>query len=142
MNPLKGNALMAATNRATYKTNLNRDYKRFPPFGKQLMDMRLAGKMPASRVIVTFDWSLGRAYSRVVIPENVPLAQLNFVYLAGLAVEVVYHARHAHLISELVEAILAVSPSCLITFALDLIDTGNAVTLIKPYQPEQIAEVA
>ena len=140
MRPRKENA--PAVTRAAYPTKLNQNYKRFPAYGKQLMDIRLAGKMPASRVIITFEWDLGCAYNRIVLPEDDSLASLSYVYLAGLSVEIVYRSKHSHLISELVEAILRVHPSSLITFALDLIDTGNAVTIIKAYQLEQIAEAA
>jgi hypothetical protein len=144
MNPTKENA--PAATRAVYPTILRPDYKslpkKYPSYGRQLMETRLAGKMPAGRVIVTFDWDLGRAYNRIVLPEDPSSASLSYVYLAGLSVEIVYGAKHSHLISELVETILRVNPSCLITFALDLIDTGNAVTVIKPYQLEQIAEAA
>lgn len=113
---------------------------RMPAYGKQFMEMRQAGKMPSNRVMVTFDWDLAKAYPRIVIADDTPPEQLNFNYLAGLAVQIVYHRKDAHRVNGVVEAILKVNPSLLATFALDLVKTGNAVILIKPYI--QIAEAA
>ena len=128
--------------RASFETKLNSNYKRFPPYGKKLMELRRSGKIPARTVMVTFDWKLARAYPRVVIADQTPAARLNFDYLAGLPVEVVYRGNDAHRVSGVVDAILQVNPAFLATFALDLVDTGDAVTLIKPYQITQIAEAA
>ncbi|MEO9061146.1 MAG: hypothetical protein ABI270_03775, partial [Nitrosospira sp.] len=88
MDPTKENA--PAGTRAAFETKLNREYKRFPPYGKQLMQLRQSGKIPARTVMVTFDWKLARAYPRIVISDDTPAAKLNFDYLAGLPVEVVY----------------------------------------------------
>ncbi|PTR07115.1 hypothetical protein C8R32_10871 [Nitrosospira sp. Nsp5] len=131
-----------AGTRASFETKLNPDYKQMPAYGKQFMAMRQSGKIPGNRVMVTFDWDLGKAYPRIVIADDTPADQLNFNYLAGLAVQVVYRRKDAHRVSGVINAILKVNPSCLATFALDLVDTGNAPVLIKPYQEIQIAEAA
>jgi hypothetical protein len=111
-----------------------------PPYGKQIMDLRLAGKMPKGIVMVTFGWALAQAYTRIVIPDNLPADQLNFYFLAGLPVQIVYHRKHANRVNDLAEAILKINPSWLATLALDLIDTGNALVILKtPELPQREA---
>jgi hypothetical protein len=108
-----------------------------PAYGKQIMEMRLAGKMPKGIVMVTFGWELAQVYSRVVIADETPVDQLNFYYLAGLPVQIVYHKRDAHRVNEVAEAILRIGPSWLATLALDLIDTGSAISIIKAFELPQ-----
>jgi hypothetical protein len=116
--------------------------KRMPPYGKQLMEMRLAGKMPMGIVMVTFGWELAQAYTRVVIPDDIHPDQLNFYYLAGLAVQIVYHRRDARRVNDVTEAILKINPSWLATLALDLIGTGNAISVIKALELPQLEAAA
>jgi hypothetical protein len=93
--------------------------KRFPPFGKQLNDLRQKGMVPAMRVVVTTDWKLGGAYPRIVMPSGTDVSLLNFDYLAGLNVQIVHHANEAELVSTLTDAILAVKPKTLVLFNFD-----------------------
>jgi hypothetical protein len=116
--------------------------KRMPAYGKRIMEMRRSNKVPTNRVMVTFDWSLAKAYPRIVIADDTPADQLNFSYLAGLLVQIVYRRKDAHRVRGIVDAILEINPSSLVTFAIDLVDIGNAATLIKPYQTTQLAEAA
>ena len=111
---------------------------RMPAYGKQLMELRLAGKMPRGIVMVTFGWELAQAYTRIVIPDNTSPDQLNFYYLAGLPVQIVYHRKDAHRVNDVTEAILKINPSWLATLAMDLIDTGNAISIIKPLELPQL----
>ena len=127
---------------ASNEASLDLNCKRLPAYGKQFMTMRQSGKAPSLRLMVTFDWDLAKAYPRIVIPDDTPAGELNFSFLAGLPVQVVYRRKDAHRVSALIDAILEVNPSYLSTFALDLVDTGDAVTLIKPYQNVQLAEAA
>jgi len=111
--------------------------KRMPAYGKQIMEMRLAGKMPLRIVMVTFGWEIAKAYTRIVIPDDVSADQLNFYYLAGLPVQIVFHLKDAHRVNGVAESILKINPSWLATFALDLIDTGNAISIIKAFELPQ-----
>ena len=131
-----------AGTRASFETKLNSNYKRMPAYGKQFMAMRQAGKMPSRRVMVTFDWDLAQAYPRIVIADDTPVDQLNFNYLAGLPVQVVYRRKDAHRVNDVIDAVLKINPSCLATFAFDLVGTVDALTLIKAYQNVQLAEEA
>ena len=140
MNPIKENAPTGI--RASFETKLNLDCKRLPAYGKQFMSMRQSGQAPTRRVMVTFDWDLAKAYPRIVIADDTPPDELNFNYLAGLPVQIVYRQRDAHRVNDVMGAILKINPSCLAIFALDLVDIGNAVTIIKPYQSIQLAEAA
>ncbi|ARO87950.1 hypothetical protein EBAPG3_009325 [Nitrosospira lacus] len=123
-----------AATEAIGKTKLNPNYKRIPAYGKQFMEMRRSGKVPSKRVMVTFDWDLAQAYPRIVLADDTPADQLNFSYLAGLPVQVIYRRKDSHRVSGVIDSILQVNPSCLATFAIDLVGTGDAVTLIKAYE--------
>ncbi len=114
--------------------------RRFPPYGKQLMELRLSGKSPARVVQIVFDWNLAKAYPRVIIPDDPPVSALDFRFLAGIACQIVCHGKDSHRVDAVVEAILAVNPLCLTTFNLGLVGTGDACTIIKPH--EQLQEAA
>lgn len=132
-------ASLLTTTKAARKTNRGRNNKRMPAFGRQLMEIRHAGKIPSRIVLVTFDWKLARAYPRIVISDDCLGAELNFDYLAGLPVKIIYRNKNVVHLGEIIRAILDVNPSYLATFALDLVGTGDAVTLIKPYLNVQVA---
>ncbi|MGO8755545.1 MAG: hypothetical protein ACLQHK_09990 [Gallionellaceae bacterium] len=94
-------------------------YKRFPAYGKRLMQLRQAGRVPPNSVVVTFDWEIGRIFPRVVIAEPVPFDDLEFRYLAGLDVWLPYHEKDASRVMELAQAILRVNPHSLLAFAIE-----------------------
>jgi hypothetical protein len=128
---------------AINETRALRPYaKKLPAYAKQLRQMRLEGKMPSKRVIATFSWSVGKAYPRIVLADETPPEQLDFSYLCGLSVEIVYHRKDSHRVNPLVNAILNVNPSSLVAFGLDLIGTAEAVVVIKAPKRCQIAEAA
>jgi hypothetical protein len=129
--PTKENA--PAATRATFKTKLNSNYKRLPPYGKQLMSIREAGKAPSRMVIVAFDWDLGKAYPRIIIPNDLLPAEIEFRFLAGLPVQIPYRGKDAHRVDAVVQEIAKVNPCFLATFALDLAGTGDAWVILKPY---------
>jgi len=93
--------------------------KRFPAYGKQLMEQRLAGLVPCN-VYCVFDWNLARAFSRVVIPDDLATDNLELRYLAGLDVTLAYSDKDASRVIELAQAILKVKPRILNAFALDI----------------------
>ena len=96
------------------------NYKRFPAYGKQLMAMRLAGKVPPNSVVVAFEWDIGRRFPRIVIADAVPIDHLELRYLAGLDVMLTYREKDASRILELAQAILNVNPRSLLAFAVDV----------------------
>jgi len=130
MIPAKENA--PARTRATNTASYTRKYKRFPPYGKKLMLLRRSGKVPAQVTMVVFDWKDGRAYPRIVIDGDTPIESLEFSYLSGITVQIVYCSQDADRVDAVVQAILKVNPSFLSTFNLDLVDVGKATTIIKP----------
>lgn len=129
MRPSKENApaRTRATNTASY-----RKYKRFPPYGKKLMLLRRSGKVPAQVIMVVFDWKDGRAYPRIVIDGDTPIESLEFSYLSGIPIQIVYCSQDADRVDAVAQAILKVNPSFLSAFNLDLVDVGKATTIIKP----------
>jgi len=130
MRPSKEKALTGT--RATNTASYTRKYKRFPPYGKKLMLLRRSGKVPAQVTMVVFDWKDGRAYPRIVIDGDTPIESLEFSYLSGITVQIVYCSQDADRVDAVAQAILKVNPSFLSTFNLDLVDVGKATTIIKP----------
>ncbi len=94
--------------------------KLYPPYGRQLEKIRQAGMIPATRVIVSTQWSLGAAYPRIVVPSGMSVANLNFSYLAGLLVQIVHCNNEAQFVIDLIDAIVAVKPSVLTIFNYEL----------------------
>ena len=122
-----------AATRATFQIKRQSDYKRLPPYGKQLMSIRQAGKAPARMVIVAFDWDLGKAYPRIIIPDNLTPTEIEFRFLAGLSVQITYRSKDAPRVDAIAQEIAQVNPCFLATFALDLAGTGDAWAILKPY---------
>ena len=56
--------------------------KRFPPYGKKLMQLRNQGKIPNKLLMVVFDWMIARAYPRIVITEETLPKETEFKYLS------------------------------------------------------------
>lgn len=108
--------------------------KQYPPFGKRLTLMRQIGKVPSKVVMVVFNWKLGAAYPRIIITEDTNTETLEFGYLSGIPVQIVYCSQDAGRVDAVAQAILAVNPSYLATFALDLVGIGKATTILKPLQ--------
>lgn len=110
--------------------------KRYPPYGKQLDELRRKGLVPNQRVIVTTDWELGKLFPRIVIPHTELIERLNFSYLAGLGVQIVYHDCDVDLVMKLADEVLKINPKCLVLFNYDLAKLANreqsAFTVIKP----------
>jgi hypothetical protein len=94
--------------------------KRFPAFGKQLMELRLAGQVPPNSVVVAFEWDIGRIFPRIVIADAVPFDDLELRYLAGLDVMLTYRNKDASRVHGLAQAILRVNPRSLLAFAMDI----------------------
>lgn len=118
------------------------DRGRFPPYSKQLFELRKSGNAPSRTVRIVFNWNLGRIYPRIVITEDAVPEELNFDCLAGLPVQIIFHQKDSHRVAAIIEAVLEVNPSCLSTFGLDLIDIGNAVVLVKQYEDAPIERAA
>jgi hypothetical protein len=112
--------------------------KKFPPYGKQLMQLRKQGQIPRKILQVVFDWKIARAYPRIIIQEEVKPEDLEFCYLAGLPVQVVFSKSEAHRVNGLVDEILKVKPLYLFTFGLDLLDVG-ARTILKAPSSQEVA---
>lgn len=108
------------------------NYKPFPAFGKQITAMRRSGKIPARMVIVTFNWGIARAYPRIVLTDDDIPTNLNFTFLAGLPVQVIYRNKDSHRVAAVVEEILKVNPCFLATFAIDRAGELGARALLIP----------
>lgn len=92
---------------------------RFPPYGKQLMEARKRGEVPRE-VIVTTDWALARSFTRIVVADDFPLADIELRYLAGIDVGLVHHAHNAARALTIARAILNVRPRLLNAINVDV----------------------
>lgn len=101
------------------------DFRRFPAFGKQFDALRQKGLIPDKRVIVAFDWNIGKLFPRIIIASDVPASNLQFRYLAGLHVEVVYYDRDAAILPALVDEILKIRPASLSVFNMSAVTRGE-----------------
>lgn len=119
---------------ARFKAKLTHNYKRLPPYGRRLMAMREAGKVPPRTVMVTFEWNLAKAHPRIIILADANPAELEFQYLAGFPVHIIYRSKDAHRVDVLAQEIMLANPCFLATWALDLVGIDDALTIIKPYQ--------
>lgn len=107
--------------------------KRYPTYGRQLEKIRQAGKILAMGVIVSTRWQLDAAHSRYVIPDNIPVANVNFRYLAGLSVQNVRCNNKPQLVIELIDAIAEIKPSVLVEFYFKLAQS-QIITSISSYR--------
>lgn len=105
--------------------NTRTSFKRFPAFGKQLDDLRKQGRIPAKRVIVAFDWKIGKLFPRIIIAPDTPVTKFQFRYLAGLHIQVAYHDRDAAILPALTDEILKIHPASLSTFNLSAVKRGE-----------------
>jgi hypothetical protein len=94
---------------------------RLPAFGRKLLALRRQGLVPACRVVVALDkWKHGRSYARVVVPEDTEPNELDFSFLAGLDVELVWspYLTTVERRNAAIRAILKPSPERLIMWVL------------------------
>ena len=112
----------AAPGQEAARDYTRQNYKRFPAFGKQLLQLRLAGKIPEKSVDVVFDWNLGRnkCFLRIVLADEVPPSELELRYLAGLDVRIAYQEKDASRVPDLVQAVLAANPRSVLALAIHL----------------------
>jgi hypothetical protein len=111
--------------RETASENTRTNFKRFPAFGKQLDDLRKQGRIPAKRVIVAFDWRIGKLFPRIIIMPDAPVTKFQFRYLAGLHIQVAYHDRDAAILPALTDEIMKIHPASLSTFNLSAVKRGE-----------------
>ena len=104
-------------------------YKRFPAYGKKWMALRMAGQLPCNSMCIVFDWELGKAFPRVVIPDGITPDRLELRFLAGLDVMLTYRGKDSSRVPELAQAILNANPRSLLAFAIDVPKN----TILKKY---------
>ncbi|MGA8149258.1 MAG: hypothetical protein WB870_17020 [Gallionellaceae bacterium] len=101
------------------QNNPHANYRRYPAFGKQMMQLREAGQVPPNSVCVCFDWDLAQQFPRIVIADPVAPDDLELRYLAGLDVWIAYRDKDAAKVSELAQAILQTNPHSLLAFNIE-----------------------
>lgn len=110
--------------------------KRLPAFGREILELRRKGMVPAvqrnghacTRFFVTLDtWDYGKDYARVVVtPEHDPAA-LDFSFVAGLDVELMWLPRATSLARRdaTIRALVRANPQRLMLWT---VGTGEPVT--------------
>lgn len=81
--------------------------------------MRQRGETPRD-VVVSTDWNLGRYFTRIVVPDDLPLEGVELRYLAGVDVTLVHHTYNAARALSIAKAILTVRPRILNAFNVDV----------------------
>lgn len=76
-----------------------------PAYGKQLAEARAQGLTVRTSLIVALSWNLGRAFPRLVVPEELDVAGADFSMVAGLDCIVAHHGEPARA--------LAVAAACM-----------------------------
>lgn len=99
--------------------------RKYPPYGKKFVDLRRRGLIPLRRVIVAFDWSIGKMFPRIIITDDTPVTGLQFNYLVGLHVQVAYSDRDAAILPELVNEILTIKPATLSVLNMSAVTRGE-----------------
>lgn len=92
---------------------------RLPPYGKALAAMRRAGQVPAQDVVIALDWALGKAFPRVVVPDDLPIENIDLTFIAGLWVIIAHRTSQAFRVDELVQHALRFQPKALQTVNID-----------------------
>jgi len=73
-----GRSLTAAERRANQRARL-------PGFGRELVELRRQGMVPARPIVVALDsWKWGRSYPRLVVAEDLDPSEADFSVVAGL----------------------------------------------------------
>ena len=68
---------------------------RLPPYGRELLELRKRGLVPSAQLVAVLleNWNYAKCFPRVVIPSDVEIAELNFVFLAGLDAVLILDSR-------------------------------------------------
>ena len=138
--PLNENALREQGGNMRNVSHINYATKKIPPFGRQLDELRRKGLIPAQRIIVSTDWSIGKLYPRIIVTPDTPVSSLRFNYLSGLHVQIVYFDRDEPILSDLITEILSIQPATLATFNMSAVKRGEpAFKLIYSHSVMEVA---
>jgi hypothetical protein len=98
-----------------------------PPFGRELLELRRKGLVPARPVVVGLDrWDWGKVQPRIVLPADLDPTDVDLSYLAALDVELVWSASVTSVArrDSTLRAIVRVSPSFLWCIDIDAPEHG------------------
>ena len=114
--------------------------RKYPPYGKELENLRRRNLVPTKRIIITTDWSIGKLYPRIIVTPDTPVSNLQFNYLSGLHVQIVYFDRDEPILSDLITEILSIQPATLATFNMSAVKRGEpAFKLIYSHSVMEVA---
>ena len=87
------------------------DSKTLPPFGRRLLALRRAGRIPDTKqvVIAVSDWSLvnhGRE-DVVIVPHGEPVGGFDFRFVSGLPVLMAVNEHHIAIADAVAERVIA-----------------------------------
>ena len=100
-----------------FRSNFN-TRKKLPPFGKTLMAQRMAGQSP-NAVYISLDWSMAKAFPRIVIPSDLAADELDLRFLAGLDVCIVHHESDLPRLPSIINAVMSCNPRILNALDID-----------------------
>lgn len=86
-------------------------HKRFPAYGRQILEARLRGLVPRQQMIyIVFDWNFARASCRVVVDPDDDFDRLDWRFVAGLDAIIIRHHEPFDIIADLARTILKCNP--------------------------------
>jgi hypothetical protein len=105
---------------------------RLPAFGRELIELRRRGLVPGRTVIVSLDsWRWGKAYPRLVVPEDLDPAEIDFSMIAGIETFVVWSSKISTIARRdaLIRALVRCAPCFL--WACDVAATEESFIVIS-----------
>ncbi len=98
--------------------------KKYPAYGRQIDDLRKRGLVPALRIVLTYDWAIGRLYPRIVLDRDVDPMQYRFNFLSGLNLQICIHDDDLPLTDSLIQELAKVYPATIALFHFDSVASG------------------
>lgn len=99
--------------------------RKYPAYGRQIDDLRKCGMVPALRIVLTYDWAIGRLYPRIVLDRDVDPMQYRFNFLSGLNLQICIHDDDLSLTDSLIQELAKIYPATIALFRFDLVASGT-----------------
>lgn len=97
--------------------------RKLPPYGKSILEIRLADQVPACymTVIALDDWHIAGLFPRVIVTEDADPALLDFSMLAGLDVTIAWMPTRTTIDrrNAVIKEVMKIDPASLRAFDLD-----------------------
>ncbi len=90
---------------------------RLPAYAKAIVEARKRGLAPRE-LVVSLCWNLGKAFHRVVIPDDLPAEKTDLRFCAGLDVWLAYRQDQSEKARMVAEKLLTLNPRRLLSVSV------------------------